>query len=50
MKARVALENGVNVVLCIGEKLAEREAGKTLDICLSQVAAVNSIITVQNFD
>lgn len=41
-KVKLALENGVNVVLCIGEKLSEREAGKTLDVCLSQVEAVNS--------
>ncbi len=30
------------MVLCIGEKLSERESGRTLDICLSQIAAVNS--------
>ena len=42
-KVNIALEHGVSVVFCIGEKLAEREAGKTLDIVLAQVAAVNSI-------
>lgn len=38
----MALEQGLNIVFCIGERLEEREAGKTLDICLSQVEAVNS--------
>ena len=43
-KTRIALEHGINVVLCIGEKLAERESGRTLDVCLTQVSAVNSMI------
>ncbi len=35
-----ALKEGMNVVLCIGEKLDEREAGKTWDVCKRQLDAV----------
>jgi triosephosphate isomerase len=27
------LENGMKVMACIGEKLEERESGKTLEVC-----------------
>jgi hypothetical protein len=30
---------GLNVVLCVGETLAEREAGKTLEVVKAQIAA-----------
>ena len=46
-KVKMALGQNLNVVLCIGEKLSEREAGKTLDICLSQVSAVNGKIEMR---
>ncbi len=35
-----ALKEGLNVVLCIGEKLEEREASKTWDVCKRQLDAV----------
>jgi len=38
----MALEQGLNIVFCIGEKLSEREAGKTLEICITQIEAVHS--------
>lgn len=38
-KIHKAIEKGLVPVLCIGETLEEREAGKTLDIVLSQVKA-----------
>jgi triosephosphate isomerase len=28
-KVKVAIDNGLNVMACIGEKLDERESGKT---------------------
>lgn len=33
-------EQGLNVAICIGEMLSEREAGKTMDVCRSQLEAV----------
>lgn len=35
-KVKAVLANGMNPILCVGEKLEEREAGKTLDIVSDQ--------------
>lgn len=35
-KVKAVLANGMNPILCVGEKLEEREAGKTLDIVPEQ--------------
>ena len=35
-KVKAVLSNGMNPILCVGEKLEEREAGKTLDIVSEQ--------------
>ena len=39
-KTRLALEAGLGVILCVGERLEEREAGKHFDVCASQIANV----------
>ncbi len=39
-KARAALEAGLLPILCIGEKLEEREAGRTLELVLGQLDGV----------
>jgi len=39
-KVAFALEKGLNVIPCFGEKLEEREAGKTTDVCFSQLKAI----------
>ncbi|TXG64842.1 hypothetical protein EZV62_011836 [Acer yangbiense] len=39
-KAAYALSEGLGVIACIGEKLEEREAGKTFDVCFKQLKAV----------
>ncbi len=36
-KIRTSLKNGLNVILCIGESLSEREAGKTFDVFAAQI-------------
>ncbi len=37
-KTQYCLEKGLSVILCIGEKLEEREANKTFDVVASQVS------------
>lgn len=37
-KAQLALAAGMSVILCIGETLADREAGKTLAVCIEMLA------------
>jgi len=39
-KTTAALENGLNIIFCIGELLAEREANKTKDVIDTQMAAL----------
>ena len=40
-KVKLAQENGINVIACIGEKLEEREAGKTMEVVARQMKAIN---------
>jgi triosephosphate isomerase len=37
IKTKVAVENGLNVMLCIGEQLEERESGKTGEVNARQL-------------
>jgi triosephosphate isomerase len=39
-KIKIALANGLNVIACIGEKLEERNEGKTLEVCVHQMKTV----------
>jgi len=39
-KVGFALQSGLNVLPCIGEKLEEREAGKTTEVCFRQLSAM----------
>jgi triosephosphate isomerase len=43
-KACQALENGLNVVLCIGENLFERELGLALDVVTKQLNAIKGVV------
>lgn len=39
-KVAFALEQGLNILPCIGEKLEERQAGKTNEVCFRQLKAI----------
>jgi triosephosphate isomerase len=39
-KAKAALAHGITPIVCVGESLAEREAGQTVDVVKRQLAAV----------
>ena len=39
-KTKLALANGLKVILCVGENLDEREAGKHFDVCETQIKNV----------
>jgi len=45
MKTRKALDNKVSVIACIGEMLKDREAGKTMQVCTTQLGAIAKSIT-----
>lgn|SRR5574344_191432 len=39
-KVKLALAGGLGVILCVGENLSEREAGKHFEVCASQIKNV----------
>jgi len=43
-KVKIALENGLNVIACIGEKLSDREAGHTVEVVSTQMKTLVSSI------
>jgi len=44
-KTKVALDNGLLPISCVGEKLAEREAGRTMEVVGRQVDAILNAAT-----
>jgi triosephosphate isomerase len=40
-KVKFALNSGLKVIACIGEKLDEREGGKTLEVNARQLKAIH---------
>jgi triosephosphate isomerase len=44
-KVKIALENGLNVIYCFGEKLQEREENKTIEVVYNQLKSVLESIT-----
>ena len=43
-KVKAAVASGLSVMLCIGEKLEERENGTTMEVCAEQLAACSSAL------
>ena len=46
-KTLLALENGLEVILCVGENLEEREAGKHFEVCKTQIVNVLYELTAE---
>ena len=44
-KVRFCLESGLKVLACIGEKLGEREAGQTEEVCFRQLKTIAENVT-----
>jgi len=43
-KTKAAIEGGLGVILCCGESLEQREAGKTIEVVTSQLKAVADVV------
>ena len=48
-KTRAALDVGASAIVCIGESLAEREAGATLEVCVRQLGAVAAVLKPEDW-
>ncbi|HUM13538.1 MAG TPA: triose-phosphate isomerase [Myxococcaceae bacterium] len=46
-KARAVLHAGMRPVVCVGETLAERDSGRTLEVCTSQLTASLAGVAVE---
>ena len=44
----IALDCGLDIIPCIGEKLEEREAGKTEEVCFTQLKAIADKVLSKN--
>jgi triosephosphate isomerase (TIM) len=49
-KCKVAIEAGLKVMFCIGEKKEERENGTTMDVCAKQLEPLAKILSAENWD
>lgn len=43
-KCRHALDSGLKIIPCIGEQLSDREAGKTLEVCIQQLQPIADVL------
>lgn len=48
-KTKMALGEGLKVMLCIGEKKEEREAGTTMDVCAAQLKPCAEILSKEDW-
>lgn len=48
-KTVFAIEQGLKVILCIGESIDEKKAGKTLDVCKRELAAVIKVVKPEDW-
>jgi len=48
-KCRFALDSGLKIVPCIGEQLADREAGKTLEVCIQQLKPIADVLKKEDW-
>jgi triosephosphate isomerase len=48
-KVKVAVDAGLKVMFCIGEKKEEREAGTTMDVCAAQMEPASKILSKEDW-
>jgi len=48
-KTKMAVSEGLKVMLCIGEKKEEREAGTTMDVCAEQLKPAADILSKEDW-
>lgn len=49
-KTKAAIDGGISVILCCGESLEQREAGKTIDVVNAQLKAVAEKLDKKDWD
>lgn len=49
-KVAFAIKNGMNVIACCGEKLEDRQSGKTMDVVIEQLKGITSEISASDWN
>jgi len=49
-KTKLAIDEGLKVMFCIGEKKEERENGTTMDVCAGQMKPLADILSKEDWD
>lgn len=49
-KTAAALAAGLSVIACIGEQLADRESGKTMEVCAEHLAGITQYVPEKDWD
>ena len=49
-KTATAIKGGINVILCCGESLEQRDAGKTLEVVQHQLKAVADVVSEKDWE
>jgi len=44
-KTKIAINSGLSVIACIGEQLADRQSGNTMNVCAEQLAAIAAALS-----
>eukprot|EP00238_Polyblepharides_amylifera_P006336 CAMPEP_0196582480 /NCGR_PEP_ID=MMETSP1081-20130531/39043_1 /TAXON_ID=36882 /ORGANISM="Pyramimonas amylifera, Strain CCMP720" /LENGTH=295 /DNA_ID=CAMNT_0041903043 /DNA_START=135 /DNA_END=1022 /DNA_ORIENTATION=- len=48
-KVKYAVDSGLKVIACIGESLEQREAGKTLEVCTTELQAIKDNLSEEDW-
>ena len=48
-KTSVAIKAGLSVIACIGEHLADRESGNTLNVCIAQLQPIAALLSEEEW-
>ena len=48
-KCKVAIDAGLNVIFCCGEKLEQRESGETMKVCEEQLAPLAAALSEEDW-
>lgn len=49
IKTKNAIDNGLSVMACIGEQLADRQAGTTMNVCSEQLEAIKAALAIADW-
>ena len=49
IKTKNAIDNGISVMACIGEQLADRQSGSTMKVCAEQLEGIKAALKTEDW-